>query len=228
MTTQWGRSAKRIGLLETPEYKAQLLETPEYKAQLLGTPEYKAQLLGTTEYKAQLLGTPEYKAQLLGTMEYKAQLLGTPEYKAQLLGTMEYKAQLFNDDITSIELSYWRWRELPKLCRADRGRIKSIGHIEAEKQEASRPNKLHCKRKYILKYSTPKHTPNKHVEQVGCETSEKYLRKWLKTWIIVYFGAQSDPEIGPLRPIFNTPLKVAQIDMYTKTETTDVKPVEHF
>ena len=32
---------------------------------------------------------------------------------------------------------------------------------------------------------------------------------------MIYFGAQNEPEIGPLRPIFNTPLKVAQIDMYT-------------
>ena len=39
-----------------------------------------------------------------------------------------------------------------------------------------------------------------------------------------YFGAQNDPKIGPLRPIFNTPLKLAKIDMYTKT---DVKPVEN-
>ena len=45
-----------------------------------------------------------------------------------------------------------------------------------------------------------------------------------KTWITIYFGAQNDPEIGPLRPIFNTPLKVAQINMYTQT---DVKPVEN-
>ena len=34
-----------------------------------------------------------------------------------------------------------------------------------------------------------------------------------KTWIIFYFGAQNDPEIRPLVPILNTPLKVAQIDM---------------
>ena len=42
------------------------------------------------------------------------------------------------------------------------------------------------------------------------------------TWIMIYLGAQNDPEIGPLGPIFNTPLKVAQIDMYTKT---DAQPV---
>ena len=40
-----------------------------------------------------------------------------------------------------------------------------------------------------------------------------------------YFGAQNDPEIGPLRPTFNTPLKVAQINMKTKT---DAKTVEIF
>ena len=42
---------------------------------------------------------------------------------------------------------------------------------------------------------------------------------------MIYFVAQNDPEIGPLMPIFNTPLKVAQIDMCTKT---DAKPVENF
>ena len=30
---------------------------------------------------------------------------------------------------------------------------------------------------------------------------------------MVYFEAQNDMEIGSLRPIFNTPLKVAQINM---------------
>ena len=45
------------------------------------------------------------------------------------------------------------------------------------------------------------------------------------TWIMIYLGAQNDPEIGPLGPVFNTPLKVAQTDMYTKT---DVKPVGIF
>ena len=42
------------------------------------------------------------------------------------------------------------------------------------------------------------------------------------TWIIIYLGGQNDPENGPLGSIFNTPLKVAQIDMYTKT---DAQPV---
>ena len=37
---------------------------------------------------------------------------------------------------------------------------------------------------------------------------ENIWKKWLKTWILIYFGAQNDPEIGPLRPIFNKPLKV--------------------
>ena len=45
------------------------------------------------------------------------------------------------------------------------------------------------------------------------------------TWIMIYLGAQNDPEIGPLGPIFNTPLKVAQIDMFTKT---DAQPVGNF
>ena len=39
------------------------------------------------------------------------------------------------------------------------------------------------------------------------------------TWIMIYLGAQNDPEIGPLGPILNTPLKVAKIDMHTKTDT---------
>ena len=42
---------------------------------------------------------------------------------------------------------------------------------------------------------------------------------------MIYLGAQNDPEIGPLGPIFNTPLKVAQINMFTKT---DAQPVGNF
>ena len=42
---------------------------------------------------------------------------------------------------------------------------------------------------------------------------------------MIYSGAKNDPEIGPLGPIFNTPLKVAQIDMYDKT---DAQPVGTF
>ena len=45
------------------------------------------------------------------------------------------------------------------------------------------------------------------------------------TWNMIYLGAQNDPKIGPLGPIFNTPLKVAQIDMYTKT---DAQPEGNF
>ena len=74
-------------------------------------------------------------------------------------------------------------------------------------------------------WNTHKSTPNKHIKQEWCETIGKYLIKWLKTWIIIYLGAQYDLEIGPLGPIFNTPLKLARIDMYTKT---DAKLVEIF
>ena len=42
---------------------------------------------------------------------------------------------------------------------------------------------------------------------------------------MIYFVAQNDPGSGPSGPVFNTTLKVAQIDMYTKT---DAKPVENF
>ena len=42
---------------------------------------------------------------------------------------------------------------------------------------------------------------------------------------MINFGNQSDPKMVPLRPVFNTRLKVAQIDMYSKT---DPKPVEIF
>ena len=47
----------------------------------------------------------------------------------------------------------------------------------------------------------------------------------LNHWIMIYFGAQSDPEIGPLGSIFNTPLKIAKIDMFSKT---DAKPMDIF
>ena len=56
-------------------------------------------------------------------------------------------------------------------------------------------------------WNTPKHTLNKHVKQQGCETSGKYLSKWVMTWIMFCFWAKNDPEIGPLKPIFKTPLK---------------------
>ena len=41
----------------------------------------------------------------------------------------------------------------------------------------------------------------------------------------IFEKVPEDPEIGPLRPTFNKPLKVAQIDVYTRT---DAKPVEKF
>ena len=40
-----------------------------------------------------------------------------------------------------------------------------------------------------------------------------------------YFGAPNDPEIGHLRPIFNTPLKVTKTDMETKTDAKPVKKI---
>ena len=75
-------------------------------------------------------------------------------------------------------------------------------------------------------WNTRKHTLSKHAQQKRCEPSGKYLGKLIKELNHV-FGVQNDPKIGPLslRPIFNTPLKVSQIDMLTKT---DAKPVENF
>ena len=64
---------------------------------------------------------------------------------------------------------------------------------------------------YIIEIHIKKQN-NEHVKQECCETSWKSLRKWLKTWIIIYFRTQNNQEIGPLRLIFNKPLKVAQID----------------
>ena len=42
---------------------------------------------------------------------------------------------------------------------------------------------------------------------------------------MVYFKAQNDLKIGPLRPIFSTPLKVPEMRMWSNT---DVKPVKTF
>ena len=92
--------------------------------------------------------------------------------------------------------------------------------------EAWQPNWLHCNRNSSPRnkvfgahnWNTHKSTPDKHVKQEWCETNVKYLRKWLKTWTMIYIVAQNDLEIGPLRPIFNTSPKVAQIDMYTKID----------
>ena len=96
-----------------------------------------------------------------------------------------------------------------------------------------RPNKLRCNlnsrpRNRAFRahhWNAHKSTPNKHATQEWCETGGKYLRKWRRTWIMIYFEAQNGPDIGPVRPMFNTTLKVAQIDMYTKTHA---KPVENF
>ena len=84
-------------------------------------------------------------------------------------------------------------------------------------QEAWRPNKFRCKLNSRPRYrafgehhwDTPKSTPNEHVKQELCKTSGKLLRKWLETLIMIYFRAQNNLEIGPLRPIFNTLLEVA-------------------
>ena len=63
-------------------------------------------------------------------------------------------------------------------------------------------------------WNNPKSTPNEHVKQEWCETKWFFfLRKWLKTSIVICFGAQNDLEIGPLRPIFYISLQVAQIDI---------------
>ena len=74
-------------------------------------------------------------------------------------------------------------------------------------------------------WNTPKHIPNKHLKQEGCETSGKYLRKWLNTGIFTYSGAQSGPKTGPLGPIFSTHLKVLAMSMWSNT---GVKPVKTF
>ena len=49
---------------------------------------------------------------------------------------------------------------------------------------------------------------NLNLNQDWCETSGKFLRKWPETRIFTYSGAQSNPKIGPLRPISSTHLKV--------------------
>ena len=77
---------------------------------------------------------------------------------------------------------------------------------EINKQEAWRPNKLHCN---LL---GPEIGPWGHIIEI---------RQKVPQWAC--FRGPKLSEIGPLRPIFNTPLKVAQIDMQSKT---DVNPVE--
>ena len=53
----------------------------------------------------------------------------------------------------------------------------------------------------------------------------KFFRKWPNTRYFTYFGAQSGPQIGPLRPIFSTYLKVLAMSIWSNT---DVKPVKYF
>ena len=52
-----------------------------------------------------------------------------------------------------------------------------------------------------------------------------FFRKWPKTGILTYLGAQSGPKIGLLRPIFSTQLKVLGMSMWSNTV---VKPVKTF
>ena len=74
---------------------------------------------------------------------------------------------------------------------------------------------------YISKISS-----NWHVNQDWCETSGHFLfRKLPKTGILTYFGAQSGPKIGLLKPIFVTPLKALAMRM---SNNTDVKPVKTY
>ena len=59
-----------------------------------------------------------------------------------------------------------------------------------------------------------------------CGTIRNFFRKWPKTEIFfTYFGVQSGPKIGPLRPIVSTHLKVLAMSIWSKT---DVKPVKKF
>ena len=73
--------------------------------------------------------------------------------------------------------------------------------------------------------NTSKSTCNEHVEQYCCETGENFLRKWSNTRNLTYFGDQNGPEIGPLRPIFYTSLKVAPMSIKSKA---DVNPEQTF
>ena len=52
-----------------------------------------------------------------------------------------------------------------------------------------------------------------------------FLRKWPKTGILTYFGAQSGLKIGLLKPTFSSPLKVLRMSMWSNN---DVKPVKIF
>ena len=57
------------------------------------------------------------------------------------------------------------------------------------------------------------------------ETSENFQKKWPKTEILTYFGAQKGPKIGSVWPIFLTSLKVLTMSMWSKT---NVKPLKKF
>ena len=48
------------------------------------------------------------------------------------------------------------------------------------------------------------------MKQYWCESSEHFLRKWSRTWILTYLGTETGPKIGFLRPIFHTPLNALQ------------------
>ena len=43
--------------------------------------------------------------------------------------------------------------------------------------------------------NTIESTPGKHVKQ-WCDNSGPYLRKWLKTWIVIYFGIKMTCILG--------------------------------
>ena len=61
--------------------------------------------------------------------------------------------------------------------------------------------------------NTPKLTPNKHAKQKRVWNQWKIFEKMTKDLNHVLFWPQNDTENRPLRQIFNTPLKVAQIVM---------------
>ena len=70
---------------------------------------------------------------------------------------------------------------------------------------------------------TSKSSSNRHVKQHWCKTNENVLRKWPKTGVFTYFGAQSDPKIEPLRSILSTHLKVLAMSVWSNMGATPVK-----
>ena len=94
--------------------------------------------------------------------------------------------------------------------------VNNTSDIFLSKTRKQRPNKLCCNHNSRARNrasgahhsNTHGGTPNKHVNQNWCEMNGKYLIKWLNTWIMIYLGAQNDPETGPLRPIFITSLNL--------------------